>query len=127
MKHVPTMDCGDGITRADNGCTGKGPVAKTAAYTILQGDTGTMYTNSGAAGSVTLTLPASPKDGTQYDFFCIAAQTLVIAASGGAKINGSAANGNMSAAGSQALVGRLRVMAIGGNWFVSATGTFTTT
>lgn len=126
MQTVRTMSCGDGITRADNGCKGSGPVAKTAAYTIKAAQAGTIFTNAGAAGAVTFTLPTA-KAGMRFVFAVIAAQTLTIQASGGALINGSAANGTFAAAGTQANVGNVEVWSDGTNWFCKAGGTWTTT
>lgn len=52
--------------------------AKTAAYTILASDNGTTFTNRGASGSVTLTLPA-PFANARYRAVVHAAQTFVVA------------------------------------------------
>lgn len=53
--------------------------AKTADYTVLQSDNGTLFTNKGAAGSVNFTLPVTPYTGTTYEFqACVLAQNLVI-------------------------------------------------
>jgi hypothetical protein len=56
-----------------------GYAAKTAAYTILVSDNGTTFTNRGASGSVTLTLPA-PFANARYRLVVYAAQTFVVAA-----------------------------------------------
>lgn len=125
-ERVMMMDCGDGIRRADNGSFGKGPVAKTANYTLKPGESGTIFTNKGAGATVTLTLPA-PRAGLWYVFAVSAAQTFTIQASGGAKINNSAANGTFSAAGTQANIGNARVWCDGTNWLVMSGGSWTTT
>lgn len=71
------MDCGDGIRRADNGSAGI-IAAKTAAYTVTPGDANKIFTNRGAAGSVTFTLPA-PKAGMRFTFIkAVAGQNLVV-------------------------------------------------
>lgn len=127
MQNIRVMPCGDGITRADNGCKGRGPVAKTAAYTIKAQEAGTIFSNAGAAGAVTFTLPTA-KAGMLFIFAVVAAQILTIQAAGGAKINNSAANGTFAAAGTQALVGNVEVWSDGTNWYVSVgSGTWTTT
>ncbi len=60
------------------------PEAKTAAYQILPGDVGKIFTNRGASGSVTLTLPVVTgiAAGWWCEFFVAANQALVIASSG---------------------------------------------
>ncbi len=54
-------------------------VAKTSNYTILAGDNGVTFTNRGAGGAVTLTLPAV-QAGLYYRAIVAAAQTLTVAA-----------------------------------------------
>lgn len=126
-QRVPMMDCSDSISRADNGYLGKGPVAKTGNYTVKTAETGTTFTNKGAGAGVTFTLPA-PKAGMYFRFAVVAAQTLTVQASGGAKINNSAANGTYAAAGTQALTGNAMVWSDGANWYVGgASGSWTTT
>ncbi len=56
--------------------------AKTASYTILPSDKcGTLFTNRGAAGAVTFTLPAvtAVLPGTWYWFVGLVAQDLIVA------------------------------------------------
>jgi len=48
---------------------------KTAAYTVLSGDCGTLFTTEGASGAVTFTLPAATV-GLRYDFLVKATQEL---------------------------------------------------
>lgn len=57
-------------------------VAKTAAYTVLESDHGTLFTTEGASGSVTFTLPATANlpVGWFVEFFQAADQGMVIAA-----------------------------------------------
>lgn len=73
--------------------------AKTTGYSVLTTDSLTTFTNVGAGGSVTFTLPASAV-GLLYKFSCDAAQTVVIAANTGDKIcNGAsltASAGNLT-------------------------------
>ena len=50
--------------------------AKTTAYSVLSGDNATWFTNTGAGGSVVLTLPASPATNQVNCAIVTAAQTL---------------------------------------------------
>jgi hypothetical protein len=53
-------------------------VAKTANYTVTAADNNTIFTNQGAAGAVTFTLPTIAK-GLRYRFFGEAAQNVIVA------------------------------------------------
>ena len=53
--------------------------AKTAAYTLTAADSGVTFTNRGASGSVTITLPAVSRD-LHFKFVVVAAQAFVVAA-----------------------------------------------
>ena len=55
-------------------------VAKTAAYTVLASESGSIFTTTAAGGSVTFTLPAISTGPWIYRFLCGAAQTTVVAA-----------------------------------------------
>ncbi len=50
--------------------------AKTAAYTIVRADAGTLFTNLGAVAAVTLTLPQDAVKGDFFQFSVMAAQEL---------------------------------------------------
>ncbi len=50
---------------------------KTADYTVTESDSATLFTNSGASGTITFALPAAVV-GLKYRFFCKAAQALRI-------------------------------------------------
>jgi len=64
------------------GGLGKLVVAKTTNYTITMGDGGNLFTNTGAGGSVTFTLPVGAEvAGMVVDFVTTAAQAIVIASS----------------------------------------------
>lgn len=106
-ERVRMRDCPDGIRRSDAGnmYTGVGANAKTAAYQALVTDCGKAFSNAGAGGSVTITLPADATTpiGWWADFFVTAAQTLVLAAT---SLNNAA---TLTAAGSQAGIGMARV------------------
>src|SRR5262245_39272018 len=118
MERVLMMDCGDSIRRADNGSHGKGPIAKTASYTIKAVQAGTIFTNSGATGAVTFTLPTA-KAGMRFTFIKVAAQNLLVKAAAGNKIAGSAAGKvyqNVTAG--DAGTGTLTIFSDGIDWYV---------
>lgn len=74
--------------------------AHTASDTLTAAETGSTHTNLGAAGAITLTLPAAAV-GLEFTFYVAAAQTLTIQAVGNDTIRiGTAAAG--AAAGSAA-------------------------
>ena len=60
--------------------------AKTANYQIVAGDNGTLFTNAGAVGAVTFTLPALAIGPMLFGFMVIADQTVTIASSEGDNI-----------------------------------------
>lgn len=55
--------------------------AKTSAYSVVAGDCGKLFTNRGAVGSVTFTLPVTSSilNGWWCEFATVAAQAIVIA------------------------------------------------
>lgn len=57
-------------------------MAKTASYTVTDADWGSLITNRGASGAVTITLPAptTTQTGVWVDLFQVAGQNLVITA-----------------------------------------------
>lgn len=127
MERTLHADCGDGIRRADNGSyfVGTAAVAKTANATLSATDTGKAFTNTGAAGTVQITLPA-PRPGLWFLFLVTAAQTFeILPAAGGAKINNGVTK--ISAAGTQVQIGLAEVVCIDGvNWQTFLAGTWTT-
>ena len=60
--------------------TWKDVVAKTANYTVTTDDTDTLFTNRGATGAVTFTLPATARKGLRFGFFVVADQNVIVAA-----------------------------------------------
>lgn len=54
--------------------------AKTTAYTVTDNDYGKLFTNRGASGSVTFTLPtaSTANAGCWVEFYTVAAQAIVI-------------------------------------------------
>lgn len=94
MERTLAMDCGDGVRRADNGCWGKGPFAKIADYTIPASQTGTIFTNGQATGTVVFTLPP-PKPGFWFSFIKTSGnQSLIVRAPAGVTINQGAPGGS---------------------------------
>lgn len=55
-------------------------VPKTADYTVLESDNGTLFTNRGAAGAVNFTLPATAEKGLTYGFYVVADETVTVTA-----------------------------------------------
>lgn len=55
----------------------------TAGFTLSASHSGTVHTNLGAGGVVTVTLPANPPTGTEYRFVCMADQELRLAPGAG--------------------------------------------
>lgn len=53
-------------------------VAKTSNYTVAATDSATVFTNEGASGAVTFTLPATGSEGLVYEFMVVADQTVTI-------------------------------------------------
>jgi hypothetical protein len=109
---------------------GREVIARTADLTLTAADTGKLYTNTGAAGTVVLTLPAATLTnnvGPEF-FFCVrAAQTLRITAGAGDVINrasaATAAGGNISSNTVRSCI-RLTVSAAGFWDALSETGTW---
>ncbi len=54
--------------------------AKTAAYTLISVDSGNIFTNRGAVGSVTFTLPASADNNGMYAYFYAIADFAIVIA-----------------------------------------------
>lgn len=68
-------------------------VAKTASYTVLAADSGTLFTNAGASGAITFTLPTRAAN-LQYWFYVVAEQNVTISSAAGSDI---VAHGNATA------------------------------
>lgn len=77
--------------------TGRAVTAKTANYSILAADSGTLFANTGATGTVTFTLPTAAA-GLSFMFYTDAAQALTVTAGAsttirsGASVTASAGN-----------------------------------
>lgn len=124
MQTVPVRSCPDGEDRASIGnlFAGTGSKAKTASYTLLLTDRAQLFTNKGAAGSVTFTLPtdATTPIGWWSMITVEAAQTVVI---GATSVNGAA---TLTAAGSQNGLGTALVFMAGdGKYRAILVGTWT--
>lgn len=93
-------------------------VAKTANYTVLANDSGTIFTNQGATAAVTFTLPAtSGSNGLVYFFYNCEDQNLLVAAGTADTMTAL----NDVAADSVAL--STTSLKIGGGWMVFGDGT----
>jgi hypothetical protein len=125
QKHgIRMQECGDGNDRADNAALlgGTASVDKTASYTMTPEDSGKGFTNRGAGGSITFTLPV-PKYGMWFMFTVVASQALVVHANASEKVNGQAQISGSTAQTCVAFV----FCADGSNWQVMVgSGTWTT-
>lgn len=101
---------------------------RTANLTMTQSQTGSVITNLGAAGAVTITLPPSPKKGTNFFFGVSTAQELRINPGSSSDlliINGAAQTAGKYA-GADDEGETAKVVYIGSNkWLVDAVGTWT--
>jgi hypothetical protein len=109
---------------------GRAPIEvsdKTAAYTILAAECGMCFTNDGAGGAVTLTLPVG-EEGLHYYFNVRAAQELRIDPNG-SETSSLPSNGVPGAAGkyltANAIGETVHLLFVDGNWCVLGfTGTW---
>jgi hypothetical protein len=119
------------IVRAFQSFISAATVAKTANYTIGTVATdvvGTIFTNRGAAGAVTFTLP-SPTAGAYYFFAGIVAQTMTISAGSaiGVTVNNAAATSIAYSTASQQIGSFAVAIADGSSWLLINIGTNTAT
>lgn len=101
-------------------------VAKTANYQILAADCGKLFTNAGAAGAVTLTLPVLTP-GFSVEVQAIAAQSLAVASSEGTNIvwDGNASASSLTFSTASHIVGghlQFNCNAAGTKWYVRQLG-----
>lgn len=105
------------------------PVAKTANYTVLApagataGDaSGTPFTNRGAVGAVTYTLPAPAQAirGVFYDFIGVADQTFTVSAGAGLGVafNNAACASLACSTGGQKIGAKIRATCDGTSWIL---------
>lgn len=103
--------------------------AKTADYAVATSDTGTLFTNTGAAGAVVFTLPTADP-GLVYYFNVQVAQTFTITADTSDKIRSTSTLSAAAGSASCSTIGNTlmlvctaanewEVMAIGGSWTVA--------
>lgn len=94
-------------------------IAKTADYTVVAGDAGTLFTNTGAAGAVVFTLPALAAGLGPFEFLVTANQNVTVAAPAGKLVtfNNAAATSVAFSTAGQKIGGRVRV-------WCNAAGTF---
>ncbi len=96
-------------------------VAKTAGYGCLDGDSGTIFTNTGAGAGITFTLPVVTLTGWQAWFFATVAQTIVVTSVEGNNLvafNDAAATSVSFATGGQIIGGGCYVVSDGARWLV---------
>lgn len=96
-------------------------VAKTADYTVLTGDHGTLFTNRGATGAVNFTLPATAAKGLRFGFFVVANQNLVVTAGTAdtmVAFNDAAADSVAYQTSSEKVGGMFEVIGDGTGWLV---------
>ena len=99
-------------------------VAKTASYQLLASDAGSIFTNTGAVGSVTFTLPAIAAGLGPFEVIATAAQNVLVTSTEGTNV---VAPGNASAStialqtGGDIIGGHLifRANAAGTKWCMS--------
>lgn len=95
--------------------------AKTAAYTLVPGDVGKLFTNRGASGAVTFTLPKTGdvSAGWWAEFFVVADQTITVASNEGDNMilfNDAAADSLAFSTASEKVGGGLKVVFDGTSW-----------
>lgn len=115
------------IVRAYQSFIGGAIAAKTANYTVGTVATdvfGTVFTNEGASGAVTFTLP-SPTSGAYYFFAGVADQNITISAGAGLGITvNNAAAASIAFSTSSQKIGSFAVaIAVGTKWLLVNLGT----
>lgn len=96
-------------------------VAKTAAYTITRDDHGKIFTNRGAAGAVTFTLPAvSGNDGMEVLVMAVANQAITVAGTAGELVafNDAAANSIAFSTAGEIIGSGVRCVCDGTSWLI---------
>lgn len=126
MKSLPLKSYLAGYEGAANLSDGNVRPFTAGTYALGFYDSGDIFTNDGAAGPVVFQLPAA-KNGLNFMFDKAVTQNFTIQATGGAKINGSAANGTYAntAAETNKVV---YIVSNGTDWkVISTNGTWVTT
>lgn len=119
------------IVRAYQSFIGGATAAKTANYTVgtvATDDFGTIFTNRGASGAVTFTLPA-PTSGAYYFFAGVADQNITITAGSAiaVTVNNAAATSIAFSTTSQKIGSFAVAIADGSSWLLVNLGTNTQT
>lgn len=94
---------------------------KTADYTVVEGDAGTIFTTTGAAGAVNFTLPATAKKGLAFTFINTADQNMTITAGTADTMivfNDLAADSVSLSTLSEKIGGSFKVIGTGSAWIV---------
>lgn len=104
------------------------PYAVTTGRTLTINEQGGIITNSGAAGSTTYTLPASPRPGDTYTFMVLTAQNMVVDANTGQTIRIAGSTSTSGGTATNGTVGGvLKIKAVSTTLWVAeySTGTWT--
>lgn len=125
---VPKDDNGQGLIFKKDGAAISPPfrrviTAKTANYTCLESECGALFTNEGASGAVTFTLPTADADnvGLWYEFFVVADQTVTVTAGTAdtmVTFNDAAADSVSFSTASEKIGGSFKVTSNGSKWLV---------
>ena len=128
MKIPLVMSCADGRVRArQDAAFGLNPMsnsavtAKTAAYTITSKEYGCAFSNEGATGAVTFTLPTCFAGATLI-IFKMANQTLTLDGAGSDTIDGAATLANTASQAGSAMVTLYGISAT--KWIAQTKGTW---
>lgn len=98
---------------------------KTADYTVLEADNGTLFTNRGAGGAVVFTLPATAKKGLRYRFYVVADQSVTVTcgtADTGVAFNDAAVDSVAFSTASKKVGASLEVIGDGTSWLFIPSG-----
>lgn len=96
-------------------------VAKTANYTVLTTDHGTLFTNRGATGAVNFTLPATAYKGLRFAFYVVADQNVTVTAGTAdtmVAFNDAAADSVAFSTSAEKVGGMIEVIGDGTGWLV---------
>jgi len=113
---------GSGLYRWGDGTLRE--VAKTTSYTVVASDAGTLFTNTGASGAVTFTLPAIAAGLGPFEFLTVADQNVTVASAEGSNmvvLNNASASSVAFTTSSQKIGSHVRIFAnaAGTKWLVS--------
>jgi len=93
---------------------------------ITADESGKIFTNTGASGSITFTLPTAAK-GLMYSFAKVVAQDMIIDAADGDYIADSSASGTISNTRDSEVWGFITLLAVSSSmWLVYGNGTWVT-